>query len=162
VNFHNKQWLYTDTIVPDPATGGARYKATPKGYGIKAFTLASAGQVKPVTIDNADGINLTAYCVGAAGEDYVTIINKTYGAWAADADVTIVPPGPGRPSAQLMTLASEPPGDATQDSATLGGAAITGDAAWNGEWDALPASQAGITLTVKPTSAAIVRIRYQR
>ena len=124
--------------------------------------LVALCRLKPVTIDNADGINLTAYCVGAAGEDYVTIINKTYGAWAADADVTIVPPGPGRPSAQLMTLASEPPGDATQDSATLGGAAITGDAAWNGEWDALPASQAGITLTVKPTSAAIVRIRYQR
>ena len=22
VNFHNKQWLFTDTIVPDPATPG--------------------------------------------------------------------------------------------------------------------------------------------
>jgi hypothetical protein len=61
-----------------------------------------------------------------------------------------------------MTLASEPPGDATQASATLGGATITGDAPWNGEWDVLPESQAGITLTIKPTSAAIVRIRYQR
>jgi hypothetical protein len=162
VNFHNKQWLYTDTIVPDPATGGARYKATPKGYGIKAFTLASAGQVRPVTIDNADSINLTAYCIGAAGEDYVTIINKTHGPRAADAYVTIVPPGPGQPSAHLMTLASEPPGDATQTSARLGGAAITGDNPWNGEWDALPDSQAGISLTIKPTSAAIVRIRYQR
>jgi hypothetical protein len=163
VNFHNKQWLYTDTIVPDPATGGARYKATPKGYGIKAFTLASAGQVKPVTIDNADGVNLTAYCVGAASEDYVTIINKTHGPQAADADVTIVPPGPGRPSAQLMTLASEPPGeDATQTGATLGGAAITGDTPWNGKWDDLPESQGGIALTVKAATAAIVRIRYQR
>jgi|HubBroStandDraft_6_1064221.scaffolds.fasta_scaffold29785_1 hypothetical protein len=162
VNFHNKQWLYTDTIVPDPATGGARYKATPKGYGIKAFTLASAGQVRPVTIDNADSINLTAYCIGAAGEDYVTIINKTHGPRAADAYVTIVPPGPGQPSAHLMTLASESPGDATQTSARLGGAAITGDNPWNGEWDALPDSQAGISLTIKPTSAAIVRIRYQR
>jgi hypothetical protein len=163
VNFHNKQWLYTDTIVPDPATGGARYKATPKGYGIKAFALASAGQAKPVAIDNADGINLTAYCVGAASEDYVTIINKTHGPQAADAEVTIVPPGPGRPTAQLMTLASGPPGeDATQTSATLGGAAITGDTPWNGKWDDLPESQAGIALTVKAATAAIVRIRYQR
>ena len=162
VNFHNKQWLYTDTIVPDPATGGARYKTTPKGYGIKAFTLASAGQARPVTIDNPGGINLTAYCIGAASADYVTIINKAYGQRAADADVTIAPPGPGRPRAERMTLASEPPGDPAQASATLGGAEITGDAEWNGKWDALPESPGGITLTVKAATAAVVRIRYQR
>jgi hypothetical protein len=162
VNFHNKQWLYTDTIVPDPATGGARYKATPKGYGIKAFNVASAGQVRPVTIDNPDGANLTAYCVGAAGEDYVTIINKTHGPRAAGADVTIVPQGPGGPTAEVMTLVSEPPGDAAAASATLGGAAITGDGPWNGTWDALAGSQAGISLTVKATTAAIVRIRHDR
>jgi hypothetical protein len=161
VNFHNKQWLYTDTIVPDPATGGARYMATPKGYGIKAFTLASAGQVKPVTIDNADGINLTAYCIGTASEDYVTIINKTYGTHAADADVTIVPPDPSRPSAQFMTLASAPPGDPAQSSATLGGAAITGDTSWNRTWTALPESPGVISLTVKATSATVVRTRYR-
>ena len=46
INFHNKQWLYTDTIVPDPAAAG-RYAVTPKGYGIKAFTLGSAGPVRP-------------------------------------------------------------------------------------------------------------------
>jgi hypothetical protein len=161
VNFHNKQWLYTDTIVPDPATGGARYMVTPKGYGIKAFNQGSAGRCRPVTIDNADGLNLTAYCVGAAGEDYVTIINKTHGSQAADADVTIVPPRAGRPSAQLMTLASSPPGDAAQASATFGGAAITGDTSWNGMWTALPELHAGIGLSVKSTTAAVVRIRYQ-
>jgi hypothetical protein len=161
VNFHNKQWLYTDTIVPDPAEAGARYAVTPKGYGIKAFTLGSAGQVKPVAIENADGINLTAYCIGATSEDYVTIINKTHGARAADADVTIVPPGPGRPSAQLMTLASGAPGDATQASANLGGAAITSDTPWKGKWDALPDPRGEINLTVKATTAAIVRIRNE-
>ena len=106
VNFHNKQWLYTDTIVPDPAEPGGGYAVTPKGYGIKAFTLGSAGQVKPVAIGNADGINLTAYCIGGAGVHYVTIINKTQGAGAADAAITIVPPGRGRKVRQIMTLAS--------------------------------------------------------
>jgi len=159
VNFHNKQWLYTDTIVPDPATAGATYAVTPKGYGIKAFTLASTGRVRPVEIENAGGINLTAYCVGAEGEDYVTIINKTYGARAADAAVTVLPPGPGLPSARVMTLTSGSPGDATPASATLGGAAITGDARWNGQWDTLPADpRDGISLTVRATTAAIVRI----
>jgi hypothetical protein len=159
VNFHNKQWLYTATVVPDPAAAGARYAVTPKGYGIKAFALGSAGQVRPVTIANADGINLTAYCVGEAGEDHVTIINKTHGARAADADVTIVPPGPGRPTAQVMTLESGVPGDAAQTSATLGGAPITGDAPWDGTWNALADPHGGIGLTVKAATAAIVRIR---
>jgi hypothetical protein len=160
VNFHNKQWLYTDTIVPDPATNGARYMVTPKGYGIKAFNLSS-GQSRPVTVDNADGVNLTAYCIGTPSEDYVTVINKTHGAQAADADVTIVPRTEGRPSAQFMTLTSSPPGDPAQASATLGGATITGDTALNATWTALAGSHPGIGLSVKATSAAVVRIRYQ-
>ena len=95
VNFHNKQWLDTDTIVPDPAAPG-RFAVTPKGYGITAFTLGSAGRVTPVETGNPGGINLTAYWVAGAGQDYVTIINKTHGAQAADAAVTIGPrPGPG-------------------------------------------------------------------
>ena len=160
VNFHNKQWLYTDTIVPDPAPAAGGYAITPKGYGIKAFTLGSAGQVKPVAIGNADGINLTAYCIGGAGVHYVTIINKTEGAGAADAAVTIVPPGPGLQGAQIMTLASGEPGDATGASAMLGGAAITGDTSWDGKWCALSADpRAGISLTVRATTAAIVRIQ---
>jgi hypothetical protein len=159
VNFHNKQWLHTATIVPDPAVAGG-YAITPKGYGIKAFTLGSAGQVKPVEIRNADGINLTAYCIGGTGEDYVTIINKTHGARAADAAVTIVPPGPGLPSAQFMGLTSGAPGDPTPADATLGGAAITAHTPWNGKWNILSANpRDGISLTVGATTAAIVRIR---
>jgi hypothetical protein len=157
VNFHNKQWLYTDTIVPDPA--GRGFAVTPKGYGTKAFTLGSAGQVMPVTTGNPDGVNVTAYAISGADQDYVTIINKTHGAGAADAAVTIVPPGPGWRGAEVMTLASGEPGDATGATATLGGATITGDAPWNGKWTVLSADPgAGISLTVRATTAAIVRI----
>jgi hypothetical protein len=112
-------------------------------------------------IDNAGGVKLTAYCVGTASEDYVTVINKTHGAQAADADVTIVPRGPGRPSAQFMMLTSEPPGDPAQDRATFGGATITGDTTWNGTWTTLAESHAGIGLGVKAATAAVVRIQYQ-
>jgi hypothetical protein len=162
VNFHNRQWLYTATIVPDPANPGA-YTINPKGYGIKAFTLGSAGQVKPVQIQNPDDTNLTAYCIGGASEYYVTIINKTHGADAADAAVTIVPPGPGVQAAEVMTLAGGEPGDARGINATLGGATITGDAPWNGKWSTLPVDPlAGITLTVKATTATIVKIEGGR
>ena len=160
VNFHNKQWLYTGTIVPDPGPARAGYAVTPKGYGIKAFTLGSAGRVKTVQIGNPDGLNLTAYCVGGAGGDYVTVINKTQGAGAADAAVTIVPPGPRVQGAEMMTLTGREPGDATGAGASLGGAAITGDAPWDGKWDALPAGPGeGVSLTVRATTAAIARIR---
>jgi hypothetical protein len=162
VNFHNKQWLLTDTIIPDPATGG-RYVTTPKGYGIKAFTLGSAGRVKPTRIAAPDGLNLTAYCTGTADDDYVTIINKTYGRHAADAAVTILPAGPGPRRAQVMTLTSGQRSDAAGASATLGGAVITGDTDWPGTWDALPAAaDAGIALTVDATTAAIVKIHRRR
>jgi hypothetical protein len=159
VNFHNRRGIHTPTIVPDPAGGGG-YVINPKGYGIKAFTLGSAGQVKPVRIQNPDGVNLTAYCIGGAGRDCVTIINKAHGAGAGDAVVTIAPPDAGVHSAEIMTLAGGQPGDARGTEATLGGATITGDAPWNGKWSPLPVGpRAGITLTVKATTATIVKIQ---
>jgi hypothetical protein len=159
VNFHNKRGLATCTIVPDPASPGAS-TINPKGYGIKAFTLGSAGQVKPVQIQNPGSVNLTAYCIGGAGGDYVTIINKAHGAGAGDAAVTIVLPGPKVQGAEVMTLAGGQPGDARGTTVTLGGATITGDASWNGQWSALPVDpRSGITLTVKATTAAIVKIQ---
>jgi hypothetical protein len=158
INFHNRRQLSTATIVPDTA-GGDGWAINPKGYGIKAFTLGSAGQVKPIQIQNPAGINLTAYCVGGAGEDYVTVINKAHGASAPDAAVTIAPPGPGVQSAETMTLAGRQPGDARGAVATLGGATITGDAAWDGQWSTLPADpRTGISLTVRATTAAIIKI----
>src|SRR5215813_4058465 len=159
VNFHNKQWLNTGTIVPHPDGADHGYVIRPKGYGIKAFTLGSAGQVKPVQIQNPNGINLTAYCVGAAGEDYVTIINKAHGPDAPDAAVTIVAPGPAVRSAQVMTLAGAQRGDAQGTTVTLGGATITGDAPWNGTWDTVAVGPgSNISLTVEATTAAIVKI----
>ena len=158
VNFHNRRGLCTATIVPGAAADGG-YVINPKGYGIKAFTLGSAGRVKPAQIHNPGGINLTAYCIGGAGGDYVTVINKAHGASAPDAAVTIIPPGPGGQHAEVMTLAGGQPGDARGATATLGGATITGNSPWDGKWSALPSDpRAGISLTVRATTAAIVKI----
>jgi hypothetical protein len=58
-----------------------------------------------------------------------------------------------------MTLAGGQPGDARGASVTLGGATITGGTPWNGKWTTLPADpHAGITMTVKATTAAIIKI----
>jgi hypothetical protein len=158
VNFHNRRGLSTATIVPDPANPDV-YTINPKGYGIKAFTLGSVGQAKPVRIQNPDRINLTAYCVGGAGGDYVTIINKTHGADSADASVTIVPFSPGVQSAEVMTLAGGQPGDARGTTVTLGGATITGDTTRYSTWATLPAEPIkGIRLTIRATTAVIVKM----
>jgi hypothetical protein len=162
VNFHNKQWLFTDTVIPDPAAPGS-YAVTPKGYGVKAFSLSSAGRVKAALVAKPDGLNLTAYCTGTAEDDYVTIINKTHGPEAADAAVTIHPPGPGPYRAQVMTLAGGEPSDAGSSGAMLGGALITGDSDWPATWNTVPAAPGGgISLTVNAATAAIVKIRSPR
>jgi len=162
VNFHNKQWLLTDTVVPDPAAPG-RYATTPRGYGVKAFSLGSAGQVQPVRIAKPSELNLTAYCTGTAATDHVTIINKTHAGQATDAAVTILPSRPGPHRARVLTLAGGQPGEATGATATLGGATITGDHDWRGTWRPLPAgSGPGVSLTVRAATAAVVEIRGAR
>lgn len=163
VNFHNKQWIYTDTIIPDPnpcqGTCGD-YQIAPKGYGIKAFDVGGHGFVKPVTISSPDGINLTAYAVARDRELYVTIINKTQGAKATDAQVRIVTEGSRAASAAVMILTNGEPGNASRETVTLGGDVIRNDRRWHGRWTPLHSDTPDeVTLTIQATTAAIVRIQ---
>lgn len=162
VNFHNKQWIYTDTIAPspNPCSGPCgNYQAAPKGYGMKAFDLSGHGYVEPVTISNPSGANVTAYAVGQAQDLYVTIINKAHGTGAPDANVTIQPQGMRSASVQAMMLTSGVPGDATPMTATLGGASIANNARWSGKWTAIAPDTGGrIALTVQAATAAVIRI----
>lgn len=156
VNFHNKQWLYTDTIVRDQF---GNYQTSPKGYGIKAFNLGAKGFVMPVEIANPNDVNLTAYAVGEGHDLYVTVINKTQGAEATDASVKIVPSSFTAKEASSMVLTSGKPGDASLMSATLGGAPITNAEEWNGKWTKLDVQTRGeVTVNVQAASATIIRI----
>ncbi|CAG7616161.1 hypothetical protein ACFQI7_01490 [Paenibacillus allorhizosphaerae] len=157
VNFHNKQWIYTCTIVMDPS---GNFQTTPKGYGIKAFNLGSNGFVMPVTISNPNALNLTAYAVGEGHNLYVTIINKTQGEEAKDASVTIVPSGFQAKEASSTVLASGiPGGHASVKNAMLGEATINNSGQWSGTWTKLDVGKRGkVTLTVQAMTAAIVRI----
>jgi preprotein translocase subunit SecG len=166
VNFHNNPWLLTDTIVPNPrscaASGCGDYYVTPKGYGMKAFDLGGHGYVEPVTVSNPNGINLTAYAVGDAQNLYVTIINKTHSSThdSTDAKTTILPNGFGAAQGTYMVLTDSVPGDPSLPAATLGGAPITNNARWMGQWTPLNSNKNGtFTLTVQATTAVVVRIQ---
>jgi len=164
VNFHNKQWIFTDTIVPNPnpcvSTCG-NYQTTPKGYGIKAFDLSGHGYVEPVAISNPNGINLTAYAVCEGQDLYITIINKTHSTTndSTNAVVTLQPNGFPAASAASIVLTDGEPGNAGLLTAMLGGASIANNARWAGQWTPLsPDTNGSVTLTVQPTTATVVRL----
>lgn len=165
VNFHNNPWIPTDTIVPDPnpctASGCSNYRTTPKGYGMKAFSLGSHGSVEPIAITNPNKINLTAYAVGTDEDQYVTIINKTHATTHddTDADVLIQADGFHVGNAEYIVLTDGEPGNAASMTATLGGATITNDAPSEAKWVPLNRTQNGdVKVTVQSTTAIVVRI----
>ena len=170
VNFHNNPWIYTDTIVPINLVRGSsqcspspcsRYRITPKGYGIKAFTLGGHGYVEPVAISNPDHMNVTAYAVRAGRDLYVTIINKTSGALTSRSTrVSILPEHLDAASVASMLMTDGHPGDPSLKSATIGGSRITNYSRWLGHWTPMSPERDGrVVITVPPSTAAIVKIR---
>lgn len=151
VNFHNKKWIFTDTVYED-ATG--TYHLNPKAYGIRAFDLGSEGRAIPVALTNPHGINVTVYAVKGTNVLFVTLINKEYGPSAQPVRVDVLAKGVVG-HARGMYLES-PGGDVTARSGiTFGGAPITPDA-WEGKWTDLGAvagDRASVTL---PSASALV------
>ena len=159
INFHNTRWIPTDTIYVGRSGG---YQMRPKGYAFRAFDLGSHGRVEPAMLTNVDHLNLTAYAVGSAKTQYVTIINKEYGRHARQAEATLAFHDFTAHSARVMFLRA-PHGDVgAQHGVTLGGAEISNHAPWHGRWRAMNSrSHGNFTLYVPPASAAIVRVSGQ-
>ena len=175
VNFHNNQWIYTDTLVPRNNLWKAPgicaqgpcgdYYATPKSYGIKAFNLGGHGypmQTSVRVVDAPKDWSLTAYAVGAGQDLYITVINKMQGHKPEHAArVIIIPKGEpfAKASVATMMLSSGVPGDSTRLAAQLAGATIanTGEQ-WRGVWTPQSADVSGhVTLMIEPATAVIVR-----
>ncbi len=169
VNFHNNQWILTDTIVPQQllTVSGSSclpfcsdYVARPKAYAIKAFDLGGNGAAQSVAVRNPDQLNVTAYAAGAGRLVDVTVINKSYGPTGHTAAVSIVPNGFVAASAAEMVLTDGQPGNPTLLTATLGGASITNDSRWTGVWTPLAPEKNGfVVVYVPPSTAAIVQIQ---
>jgi hypothetical protein len=156
VNFHNTEWLKTDTVYLDASR---HYRINPKACATKAFELGSQGRVLPVIMANDAALNLTAYAVGTKSNLCVTIINKEHGPGARAAAVQIVTRGFSPGSVAAMCLTSPDNDVAATNGITLGGAAITNNAPWLGRWTPLnPPANGQCTLSVPAASATIVKI----
>jgi len=156
VHFHNTLWKVNDVITEDSKNNLMIY---PKGYGVRAFCLGSAGITESSTISNPNGMNLTCYVVFSQGGHWVTLINKEYGASAPAADVTINVPINFTNSARTISMISATGDPAAINNITLGGDTIVATRTWNGTWTPLPATNPGqYKITVPPASAVIVNI----
>lgn len=151
VNFHNKEWLYTDTILLDRK---GQYRINPKAYGLKMFDLGDHGCIEPLTISNPDKINLTAYAVRDAGNLFVTIINKEHGRHARDVKVAVKP---DKISNQIEVIYLTGRLD-SNTGVRLGGAAIGDNGSWNGTWKTVKSGKMDhYTISVPAASASIVK-----
>ena len=157
VNFHNTEWLKTDTVYLDE-TGN--YQIHPKAYGIKAFEVGSHGHAENVKMENNEKLNLAAYAVGDATHLYVTIINKEYGEGARDATVRINPGAFVAARAEMMLLRA-PNGNVGATSGTmLAGAFITNNATWHEVWSPIgrAVEENFHLVTVPHASATLVKL----
>jgi len=151
VNFHNKRWIYTDTIFLDPS---GKFRFNPKAYAIRAFDVASHGSVVPLTIANPENLNLTAYAVRDTHDLYVTLINKEYGPDAQNAAITISASGiTGRAAAMFLKA---PNGDVKDRSGITFGAAEITAGGWNGQWADLDVCRNEQTTVTLPAASAVV------
>ncbi|MGO8681064.1 MAG: LamG-like jellyroll fold domain-containing protein [Limisphaerales bacterium] len=156
VNFHTLLGKYNGTVYYD---ANGNYQIYPIGYGMKAYDVGGHGSVMPLAITNTSGLNLTAYAMGNNTNLYVTIVNKENGAGARNASVSILPQGFVTGSVQAMFL-SAINGVGATNGITLGGAFITNNAPWLGQWTTLsPLNNGQCVLTVSNSSAAIVKIQ---
>jgi hypothetical protein len=156
INFHTFLGKYNATIYYD---ANGNYQIHPIGYGMKTFEIGSHGAVIPVTETNNAGLNLTAYGVGATNNVFVTLVNKEYGGGARNASVTVYPSGITAGFAQMMLLTS-PGGVFATNAMTLGGATITNNVPFAGQWTPLgPLTNGQCTVMVPLTSAAVVQIQ---
>ncbi len=159
VNFHNTEWLKTDTVYYD--SDSRSYLINPKAYAIRAFDSGSHGNVKTIAIDKEKKFNLTAYAIGDATNLYVTVINKEHGANARAAVIKIAVNHftPGR--VEVMSLLAPEDNPGAMDGITLGGSSIVNNDAWRGQWTPLKPDKDGCMVTVSPTSAMVVKISAQ-
>lgn len=139
-------------------TEGAGYRAMPLAYGMKMFDLAGFGRTVPVEIEG-NPTYLTAYATLLSSKRLsVTIINRSHGASALPAGVSLAF---GQRVRGVRTISMTAPGGdvALKSGITIGGAGITTQGDWNGKWAQLRHSGGRVTVSVPAASASVVQLQ---
>lgn len=154
VNFHNKSWIFTDTVFRSP---DGIFHFNPKAYAFEAFNAGSRGRVLPVSVSNPDNANLTAYSVRGDHAIYVTLINKEHGPQGRSVSVGLHASGI-HGKAEGMSMQALDGNVAARVGITFGGAPITANA-WEGHWSRLSACKDNsVTVEVPRASALVVKL----
>jgi len=107
----------------------------------------------------APTFNFNAYAYrDADGSIYVTLINKSYGAKAQPASVSLqLPNSAGSGTWQTMNLVQKDQDIAAKTDVTLGGAAVDAQGIWPGQWEKIHGGGSGkLKVSVAPASATIL------
>jgi hypothetical protein len=169
VNYHT---IESYTANPDGTFNAAPYSAfvhlpggegidyRPLAYAFAAFTQGAHGRPLHVATNVALPFNFDAYAYkDHDGSLYVTLINKSYGAQAQPASVSLQLPAATKSGTwQRLDLAQKDNDVAATTGITLGGAPIDPQGTWSGQWQPIAADAGNPTFQVAPTSAVILRL----
>jgi hypothetical protein len=140
------------------------YNVHPIAYAEKMFSLGSQGQIIPVKITSeTSDLNFAAYgLLGDDGKYYITLINRSHGLSATNLDIVLGTQAGEYTKGEVIRLET-PHGDiSAKMGMTLGGAGITDDAKWTGNWQplSLPSKKSWSLFTVElpAASAAVVKL----
>jgi hypothetical protein len=137
---------------------GPGFEIRPMAYAELAFTQGAHGKSVPVNVQSDLPLDLTAYGYADGAVFYLTVINKSYGAGAEVADVTLPTlagmSGGGR--WERMDLVQKDNDVSAKDGIELGTAGLDADGTWAGRWEQVVMT-GGVTFKVPACSAAILR-----
>lgn len=161
VNFHTGDFQNYSAF----KTSANGYEVRPLAYGLLAFSLCGHGRFIAAIADlpeNFPVVDLRLYAIKTATDDiFLTLINRSHGAAARDARVTVtLPDSFPFTLAEVCFLAAPHVDVAAKTGITVGGAGIHGDGSWNGQWNVLPTSagENQVPITVPAATAAVLKL----
>ena len=161
INFHTGDFQNYSAF----KTSAHGYAVRPLAYGLLAFRLGAHGRFIATKTDmpgNSAPLDLRAYATRTATDDiFVTLINRSHGTAAREAEVSLVLPDPFSKSHAEVCFLAAPKGDvAAKSGITVGEAGVDDDGSWSGHWSVLPASvnEYQIRVKVPAATAAILKL----
>jgi hypothetical protein len=159
MNYHTGNGANYAAFVGQP--DGLGFSMRPQAYAYLAFTQGAHGRLLRLKTQCPSAFDFDAYAYGAGdGSIYLTLINKSFGTKACPASVTLqLPPNTGTGAWRQMDLTQENQDVAAKTGVTLGGATISLQGAWPGQWKEIRAANSETpVIQVAPASATILRV----